>query len=74
MTEPVTNPTFWSDYQWGREFSNAIKDIVNQLLANGVVTTGVVVSSVLLARNHLFGMKEVLVAAVANLVNNTEIF
>merc|ERR1712026_55002 len=19
MTEPVTNPTFWSDYQWGRD-------------------------------------------------------
>ena len=48
------------------KFANAIEHIVNDLLANGVVATGVVVGRVLLATDQLLWVKEALVFALSN--------
>jgi len=50
--------------------AHLVKDLVNELLANGVVTTGIVVRSVLLARDHMLGMEKATVRARANLVDD----
>lgn len=50
--------------------ADLVEDLVNELLADSVVTTGVVVGSILLAGDHLLGVEEVLVCAGANLVND----
>ena len=50
------------------ELANAIKDLINNLLSSGVVTTGVVVSSVLLAVDDLLRMVELTVRTGSNLV------
>jgi len=55
------------------ELTDAIKDKVNNLLANGVVTTGVVVGGILLARDELLGVVQLTVGASADLVNNTRL-
>ena len=49
-----------------RQFANTIKHIVNDLLANGIMTTGVVVGGILLASDQLLRVKEALVGALAN--------
>jgi len=41
--------------------------LVNKLLADGVVATGIVVGSILLAADELLGVEELLVGAVADL-------
>ena len=48
------------------ELSDAIKDVVDDFLADGVVATGVVVGRVLLASDQLLGVVEALVGALAN--------
>jgi len=53
------------------ELADAIKDKVNNLLADGVVTTGVVVGGVLLAGDDLLGMVQLTVGASADLVAHT---
>lgn len=52
------------------EVADAVEDRVNEVLANGVVTTGVVVGSVLLARDEGLGVEERLVGAGADLVDD----
>ena len=44
-----------------REFSDSIKNIVNELFANSVVTSSIVVGSIFFARNQLFWMEELFV-------------
>ena len=44
-----------------REFSDSVKDIVNKLFANSVVTSSIVVGSIFFARNQLFWMEELFV-------------
>ena len=49
-----------------RQFSDSIQNIINDLLSNGVVTTGVVVGRILLASDQLLGVVEALVGALTN--------
>ena len=51
-----------------RQLANAIEHIVDDLLANGIVATGVVVGGILLARDQLLRVKEALVFALANFI------
>ena len=50
--------------------ADAVEDLVDDLLANGVVTAGVVVGCVLLSGNYLFGVVQLTVGAGADLVTD----
>lgn len=50
--------------------ANLIENGLDELLSDGVVTTGVVVGGILLAGDHQLGVEEVLVGAGADLINN----
>ena len=50
--------------------SDLVEDLVDELLTDRVVTTGVVVRCILLARDHLLGVEEAAVGASAHLVDN----
>ena len=50
--------------------ANFIQDLINELLADGVVATRVVVGSILLSSDHLVGVEKAAVGTGANLVNN----
>lgn len=50
--------------------ADLVQDTVDHFLADGVVTTGVVVRSVLLASDHLFGVEKASVGASADLVDH----
>jgi hypothetical protein len=52
------------------DLANAIQGGVEEILANSVVATGVVVGRVLLATDELIGMEELRVSAVAHFVDN----
>jgi len=52
------------------QLPNAVQDKVNDLLANGVVPSGVVVGSVLLAGDELLRVEELPVGAGANFIND----
>merc|ERR1719326_1520405 len=54
-----------------REFADSVQDKVNNFLANGVVTTSVVVGSVLFARDQLLGVVQLAVGTGADLVNHS---
>lgn len=49
--------------------ADAVHDIVDHLLANGVVATGVVVGSILLAADQQLGVEELAVTTSSDLVN-----
>ena len=49
-----------------RQLANAIEHIVDDLLADCVVATGVVIRRILLATDQLLRVKEALVGALAN--------
>ena len=53
-----------------RHSPDAVKNLVNHLLANGVVATSVVVRSILLACDHLFRVEKVAVGASADFVDD----
>ena len=50
--------------------ANLVEDLVDKLLADGVVTTSVVVGSILLAADHVLGVEETAVGAGADLVDD----
>lgn len=50
------------------EASNAIEGLIDELLANGVVTTGVVVCGILLASDELLRVEELLVCSRSALI------
>jgi len=52
------------------QLTDAIEDKVNNLLTDGVVTTGVVVSSILLSGDDLLGVVELPVGSRADLVTD----
>lgn len=54
------------------EFADSVQNQVHDLLADGVVTAGVVVGSVFLARYELLWMEELSVGASANFVQKEE--
>lgn len=50
--------------------ADLVEDLVNELLADGVVTTGVVVRGILLAGDHVLGVEEGAVGAGADLIDD----
>lgn len=50
--------------------ADLVEDAVNELLADSVVATGVVVGSILLASDHHLGVEEVAVGTSADFVDN----
>ena len=52
------------------KFSNPVEYVVDHFFPNRVVTTGIVVGRVFLARDELLWMKELPVSSSPNLVNN----
>lgn len=66
------------EFCWGvrkrtGDTTNAINDIVDHLLANGVVTTGIVVGSILLAADEQLRVEERAVATSADLVDGRRV-
>jgi hypothetical protein len=53
------------------ELADTVQDKVDDFLANGVVTTGVVVGSVFLSGDQLLGVVELTVSASADFVNDS---
>lgn len=53
-----------------RNTSNLVQHLVDELLANSVVATSVVVRGILLASNHLLRVEEAAVGAGADLVDD----
>ena len=52
------------------EFSDSVQDQVDDLLTDGVVTTGVVVGGILLTSDQLFWVEELTVGASADLIDD----
>lgn len=50
--------------------ANLVEDAIDELLADGVVTTSVVVGSILLAGDHHLGVEEVSVSTSSDLIDN----
>lgn len=50
--------------------ADLVKDAIDELLADGVMTTGVVVGGILLAGDHHLGVEEVAVGTGADLIDN----
>jgi hypothetical protein len=50
--------------------ADLVEDLIDELLANSVVTTGVVVGRIFLASDHVLGVEEGSVGASADLINN----
>lgn len=53
------------------ELSDSVEDKVDDLLTNGVVTTGVVVGCILFAGDQLFRVEELTVGTGSDLINNS---
>ena len=51
------------------QFLNLLQDEITDLLANGVVTSGIVIGSILFACDELLRVEELAVGASANLIN-----
>jgi len=51
------------------EFADAVKHKINNLLANGVVSTGKVVGCIFLTRDQLFWVEELTVSASSDLID-----
>ena len=52
------------------QLANPVQDKVNDLLANGVVATGIVIGSILLACDELLRVEELAVGASANFIDD----
>jgi hypothetical protein len=52
------------------QLSDAVEGEVDNLFANGVVTTGVVIGGVLLTGDQLFGVEQLTVGTSADLIND----
>lgn len=53
--------------------ANLVEDAIDKLLSNGVVATGVVVGSILLAGDHVLGVEETSVGAGADLIDDVRL-
>ena len=53
------------------KLSDSVKDKIDDLFTNGVVTTGVVVGGILLSSDQLFGVEKLSVGSGSDLVNNS---
>jgi hypothetical protein len=52
------------------QLTDSVKDQVNNFLTNGVVTTGVVVGSIFLSGDELFGVEELAVGTSSDFIND----
>ena len=52
------------------QLADTVQDKVNNLLANGVVATGVVIGSILLASHKLFRVEQLAVGSSTDFINN----
>jgi hypothetical protein len=52
------------------DVSNLVQDLVNQLLAYSIVTTGVVVRGILLASDHHLGMEQAAVSTSTDFIDD----
>jgi hypothetical protein len=50
--------------------ANLVEDLVDELFADGVVASSVVVGSILLAGNHVLGMEETTIGASADFIDD----
>ena len=50
--------------------ANLVENLVDHLLSDGVVTTGVVVGGILLTSDHLLGVEKGAVSTGANFIND----
>ena len=55
------------------QLPDAVQDEINDLLADGVVATGIIVGGILFARNHLLGMVQLAVGSGADLVTHSRL-
>jgi hypothetical protein len=53
------------------ELTDAVKNKVDNLLSDGVVTTGIVVGSVLFSRNQLFRVIDLTICSSTNLIDDS---
>jgi len=56
-----------------RKLADAVEDKVDNLLANGVVTAGVVIGGIFLAGDQLLGVVELAVGSGANLIDDSRL-
>jgi len=54
------------------QFPDSVKDEINNLLSNSIMTTGIVVGCILLASDELFRVEELTVGTSANLIFENE--
>ena len=52
------------------EFSDSVEDEIDDFFTNGVVTSGVVVGSILLATDHLFRVEQLSVCSSSDLIDH----
>lgn len=50
--------------------ANFVQNLIDKLLANSVVTTGVVVRRIFLASDHMLGVEEATISASADLIDD----
>jgi len=55
------------------KLSDAVKAKINNLLADGVVTSGIVVGSIFLTRDELFWVVKLSVSTSSDLINHTRL-
>ena len=53
-----------------RYTANFVQNLIDELLANSVVTTSVVVRSIFLASDHMLGVEEAAISAGTDLIDN----
>ncbi|KAB1256461.1 hypothetical protein Cadr_000027387 [Camelus dromedarius] len=68
-TEAVENQEALKTCALVSQFLNSVQDEVNDLLANGVVTIGIVTGSIFFACDELLRVEELAVGASANFIN-----
>lgn len=51
--------------------TNAVQDNIDEFLANGIMTTSIVVSSILLTSDQLLGVEQLTVGASTDFINNS---
>ena len=54
-----------------RQLADSVKNKINNLLSNGVVTTSIVVGSILLSSDELFRVEELTISSHSDLINDS---
>ena len=70
LTKGVENQESLKSSAVVSQLADAVQDKVNNLLANGVMSSGIVVGSVLLSSNKLLRVEELAVGSSADLIDD----